>query len=304
MALTRESIAYINFPGVGSQPLHANFHADGDEYFFAYENKIGVFVPGTSSHTTGRKVRDITLTNHPTNLRIWGLTKTTGGHWVTLTRDTGTGYIGTLRSFQEDGTAVSTRRVPDVITGINNVATQFRAPKTISEVDGNLFVRVVRGVTGNMRFIKFDSALQIQDDDLVLNSATPASLYDATSNGYQNIILASGFVSSSVARTTIHGMLASNAEIVSDLETRVTTSDTSLLGLAAHGDRLYVADGSNRVHILSGLPERPSTPITPPPVIPPGGGPSTGTHSGGLFFIGLEFLNNFSTRDFRRRQRF
>ena len=266
----------------GQQDLHANFHADSTGIYFASRGKIFAYeADGTRLATS-----DITLQNHPAtaNDRIWGFTKTADGLWITLTRDTGTGFIGTLRLFSETGTAMRTARVPDVITGINVVAQAFRAPKALVEVGGNYYIRVVRAVSGNMRWLRFDGNLQVQTTDLVINNANPTSLSDAASNGYQNILVIQH------NQDRVYGIRASDATIVSNLQTDLEARNTDPFGASAYGNHLYVADLGGYVYTYSGVPQR---------VI------SASSPDGGaiLTAFGLYSLNAFAAKDFNQPRR-
>ena len=267
----------------GQQNLASNFHAEGGrDYFFASRGKIFAYNQPTGI-TAARAVsaNDITLRNHPSasSDRIWGFTQTEAGNWITLTRETGTGYIGTLRSFQADGTAIRTRRVPDVVTGINNVATKFRAPKVVVEVDGSIYVRVVRSIAGNMRWLRFSSDLVVQDDDIVVNSANPSTVSDAASNGYLNTLILQN------NQNRVYGIQQHAGVIIPDLQTDLDSRNTNALGAAVTDDILHVAD-NGWIYRYSGVPTRPA---------------STGTSKGGGFFAMYAF-STFSGRDFRRRR--
>lgn len=275
MPLTFNSRTSFVYPS-GQQSLHANFHADGNGFYFASSGKIFAF------NTSGRAIpaNDITLQNHPGGQTIWGFTKTTAGQWATLTRDTGTGYIGTIRLFSETGTAQRTARVPDVITGINVVAQAFRAPKTLVEVDGQFYVRVVRAVSGNMRFIKFDGNLQVQTDDLVVSESDPTALSDAASGGYQYI-----FIIQQTERRA-YAIVAHNALIESNLQTDLDSRNTGPRAASIYEGDLYVADTGGYIYRYSGVPQRPV---------------STGS-GGGLSILGIMSLSAMLQRDFRRGQ--
>ena len=228
---------------------------------------------------------DIELKNHPTASTIWGLTKTTNSQWGTLTRDSGTGIIGTIRLYDEGGTQQRVGNVPDAITGINQVANAFRAPKALVEVDGNFYVRVVRAVTGNMRWIKFDGDLDVQTDDLVINNANPTALSDAASNGIENILIIQQ------RQRIIYGIKASDATIISDLQTDLEVRNTQGYAASIDGQYLYVADRGGFSYKYSGVP-------TEKAPVPSGGG------SGGMFTIfHLAHINAMYGRDLRNRRR-
>ena len=276
MPLTFVSRTSFVYPS-GQQSLHANFHADGNGFYFASSGKIFAF------NTSGRAIsaNDITLQNHPGSTTIWGFTKTTAGQWATLTRDSLTGVIGTIRLFSETGTAVHTARVPDAVTGINTVSNAWRAPKALVEVDGNFYVRVVRNVSGNMRWVKFDNNLQVQSDDLVINNVNPTALSDAASGGYQYILIIQQ------NENKVYGIVANSALIESSLETNLDSRNTGARAASVYDGNLYVADTSGYIYRYSGVPERPV---------------STGGGGGGASILAIMSLSAMLERDFRRRR--
>lgn len=281
MPLTFVKRTAFTYPA-GAQNLHANFHADETGFYVANAGTITAYNPDGTRNSGG----DITLHNHPTADTIWGFTKTTDGLWATLTRDTGTGIIGTIRLYSATGTQMRVANVPDVVTGINVVANAFRAPKALVEVGGYFYVRVVRAVSGNMRWIRFDGNLQVQDDDLVINSPNPSALSDAASNGIGYILIIQH------QEDRVYGINAANATIVSNLQTDLEATNTDPFGASAFGNTLFIADRNDHVYEYSGVP----TEL-----------PSTGGGGGGIFaIISLMQFNGFLSRDFNqpRRRRF
>ena len=276
MPLTFVSRTSFVYPS-GQQSLHANFHADGNGFYFASSGKIFAF------NTSGRAIsaNDITLQNHPGSTTIWGFTKTTAGQWATLTRDSLTGVIGTIRLFSETGTAIHTARVPDAVTGINTVADAWRAPKALVEVDGNFYVRVVRNVSGNMRWVKFDNNLQVQSDDLVINNVNPTALSDAASGGYRFIFIVQQ------NENKVYAIEAINATIISSLETNLDSRNTGGRAASVYDGDLYIADTGGYIYRYSGVPIRPEA--------------STG-RGGGISILSMMHLNAMLGRDFRRRR--
>lgn len=266
----------------GQQDLHANFHADPTGIYFASRGKVFAYEPNGDRLASS----DIILQNHPNtaNDRIWGFTKTSDGNWATLTRDAGTGIIGTIRLYSPTGTQMRVANVPDVVTGINTVSNAWRAPKALVEVSGFFYVRVVRDVSGNMRWVKFDSTLDVQDDDLIINNANPTSLSDAASNGYQNILIVQH------NQDIVYGIKASDATIVSNLQTDLEARNTDPFGASAYGNYLYIADLGGFVYTYSGVPQR---------VI------SASNADGGaiLTAFGLYSLNAFAAREFNQPRR-
>lgn len=243
MPLTFASRIAFTYPA-GEQTLHANFHADDTGFYFASSGTVFAF----STAGVRESSRDVTLSNHPTGT-IWGFTRDSNGQWVTMQRTTGTGVIGRIGIYDEDGFPVHVTNVPDVVTGVNQVSTAFRAPKAIVEVDGNYYVRVVRSTIGNMRFLKFDSTGDVQTDDLVVSESDPTSLSDAASNGIQNIF---------IIQQNEHRAYAVNAEnfqIISNLQTDLDSQNTAPWAASAHGDTLYVADRGGYVYRYTGVPD-------------------------------------------------
>ena len=261
----------------GAQTLHANFHADETGFYFASNGMVFAFSPAGVRESS----RDVTLTNHPGSQTVWGFTKTTDDQWATLTRDTGTGYIGTLRLFSLTGAANRVARVPDVVTGVNQVATAFRAPKALVEVGGNYYVRVVRAVSGNMRFVRFDGNLQVQDDDLVVSGSNPTSLSDAASSGYQNIFI----IQQNERRA--YAVRSSNFQLVSALQTDLDSRNTAPWAASADGGTLYVADRGGFIYPYTGVP-----------VAGASRGPGYGF---GLSIVQMFFTNELLGREFERR---
>lgn len=246
MALSFVSRTSFLYPS-GAQSLHANFHADGNGFYFGSDATIYAY------NTSGRRIpaNDISLTNHP-NDTIWGLTKTTDNQWVTITRDAGTGYIGTIRLFSATGSANRVARIPDAITGINTVAHAWRAPKAVVEVGGHYYVRVVRDVAGNMRWLEFDGNLQVQDTDLVVSTYNPTALADAASNGYQYIFILQQ------SQRKIYAIVAHNALSDATFTTDLEATNTGPRAISAYEDKLYVADTSGYIYSYSGIPQTPT----------------------------------------------
>ena len=261
----------------GAQTLHANFHADETGFYFASNGMVFAFSPSGARESS----RDVTLTNHPGSQTVWGFTKTTDDRWATFTRDTGTGYIGTLRTFSLTGAAIHVARVPDVITGVNQVATAFRAPKALAEVGGNFYLRVVRAVSGNMRLIKFDGNLQVQDDDLLVSGSSPSALSDLASSGYQNIFI----IQQNERRA--YAVRASNLQLVPALQTDLDSRNTAPWAASADGGTLYVADRGGFIYPYTGVP-----------VAGASRGPGYGI---GLSIIQMFFTNELLGREFERR---
>ena len=266
----------------GAQTLHANFHADASGFYFASNGHVRVF----DADGTRQSGSDIELKNHPAADTIWGFTKTTNSQWATLTRDSGIGIIGTIRLYDETGTQQRVANVPDVITGINQVSNPWRAPKALVEVGGNFYVRVVRAVSGNMRLVKFDSTLDVQDDDLVINNANPTALSDAASNGIENILIIQQ------RQSIVYGIKASDATIVSNLQTDLDSRNTEGYAASIDGQYLYVADRGAYIYKYSGVPEEESK------------SPTSGGGSGGMFTIfHLAQINAMYGRDLRNKRR-
>ena len=219
------------------------------------------------------------------SLTVWGFTAT-DDEYAIMTRDTSVqGIIGAIRLHnRQTGARNRLRDIPNVITGLNQVATAFRAPKSLVYLDGNFYVRVVRAVTGNMRFIKFDSDLVVQDDDLVVNTSSPTALGDATTNGYRNIFILQH------NEHKLYAVRASNFETVAALETELDSRNTIPRAIAAHGENLYVADRGGYIYKYTGVPTKPDTVA------------STGSSSGfGIFQMVLQ--NELLGREFNPRRR-
>ena len=169
--------------------------------------------------------------------------------------------------------------MPDAITGINNVANAWRAPKTLVEVDGQFYVRVVRAVSGNMRFVRFDGNLQVQDADLVVSESDPTALSDAASGGYEYIFI----IQQSERR--VYAIDATDASIVSSLQTDLDSRNTGPRAASIYDGSLYVADTGGYIYRYSGVPQRPT---------------STGTSTGGgISILAMMHLNAMLGKEFR-----
>lgn len=241
MALNFNSRVSFVYPS-GFQSLHANFHADETGFYFANAGEVTAFNHDGTRNTNA----DVSLQNAPKSERVWGFTKDTASQWVVLTRQTGTGTIGRVHFYSQTGSAVRVFDVPDVITGINNVATRFRAPKVIAESEGNYYVRVVRAVVGNMRFIKFDESGQIQDDDLVVDNADITTLSDAASDGSNVLyILHQG-------QNRVYAVDTANFREISSQRTDLDSRNTGPFGLSIASDTAYVADTGGFIYNYEG----------------------------------------------------
>ena len=267
-------IAFI-YPS-GSQTLHANFHADNTGFYFASGGQVRAF------NTNGRRNAggDLTLQNLPVGQTIWGFTAMPDGGWAVLTRETSTGVVGMVRVFERNGTEELNFPVQSTIPTVSGES--FRAPKALIYSGGNYFVRVVRSVGGNMRFVSFDANGAPTNRDILVSESNPTALSDATaSRGHIFIIQQNQRIA-----------YATNMdfEINAELQTPLEARNTAPWAASAHEGTLYVADRGGFIYAYTGIP-------APPP-------PSTGGSGGSGFTIFQAMLTNaIMSRNLNRRER-
>ena len=237
MTLVLDTTRSGNF---GSLSLHANFARASNGNFYVTENNVlRAFEPfSTGGRDFFRAISsgDITLVGHP-DVQAYGVTQhRTSGDWVILTRETSTGVIGKVYTYSQDGTTKRLEfNVPQNVASIS--PNDMRAPKSVSEVFGKYVVRVVRGESGNMRFLVFDSAGNLEaDNTIMLTSATPSALRDASAGGNTYLyILSRGSPNGDIyAANPEDGALVSDESVSG---TELSTAD----GLSVNGTRAYAA---------------------------------------------------------------
>ena len=198
MALTLVGTYTGNFAGLS---LHANFVVDETNIHVVHNNVIQDFALTTRGGNplafVRNTARDVTLAGHPTSIQTWGFTEshfgTHDGEWIILTRERNVAEatIGKVRVYSHDGSQRMLEfDIPSTVSGISGET--FRAPKTVSEIGGFYFVRVVRSVPGNMRFLVFDEAGVVRPDlTLTLAESTPSALRDASSESETGLYILS-----------------------------------------------------------------------------------------------------------------
>ena len=272
MPLTFDRRIAFTYPS-GIQTLHANFYSDTNGFYFASGGRVYAFDWDGARNASN----DVVLTNAPT-VTVWGFTEEADGGWAILTRETGTGVIGMVRKYTHAGAEVLNFPIPDSIPRVSGET--FRAPKSLVQHDGDYFVRVVRSVSGNMRFLKFDRNGASSNEDLTLAASNPTSLSDmAESNG----IL---FICQQNTRILYATDLDDTShQLISDLQTSLDTRNTSPWGLSGGENNVYVADRGGYVYIYSGVPVQ-----------------SQSTRSGGGApgIMQMMVLNEMLRRDLRR----
>ena len=242
MPLTYERRIQFTYPS-GIQTLHANFYSDSEGFYFASGGIVHAF-DWDGSRNAGR---DVTLVNAPTGQQVWGFTERSDGGWVILTRETGTGTIGKVRTYEHDGSEELNFDLHNSIPSVPGET--FRAPKSIVEHAGSYFIRVVRSVSGNMRFVKYSQEGAPANLDLTLAEANPTSLSDmAESNGVLFIIQQN----QRIAYAT--NLDDQTHALIPDLQTTLNTDNTSPFGASGGDDNLYIADRGGYVYVYSGVP--------------------------------------------------
>ena len=281
MPLTYEARLAFTYPA-GAQTLHANFHADETGFYFASSGKVFTF--DTDAQRTA--ANDFTLENLPTTQTVWGFTGLSDGRWAVLTREAlQSGDVGVIRTFTSAGRAEHTRRVPPVLQGF--ISERWRSPKALVQVGDNLYCRVVRISVSqtNQRWLRFDSTGQIQNADLVVDTASPTALSDGASNG-QDTLLITQQNERKVYFVSVPGFRVNTAD-TSDLDSQ----NTAPWATSATEDTLYVADRGGYIYAYSGIA----------PAKPPAGG----TGGGGLnfnIFTAIQ-VNGLMSRRLNRRDR-
>ena len=276
MPLTFDRRIAFTYPS-GLQTLHANFYSDDAGFYFASGGIVHAFDWDGSRNTS----RDVTLTNAPAGETVWGFTERSDGGWVILTREAGTGTIGKVRTYTHAGAEELNFDLANSITSV--AGETFRAPKSIAEHDNHYFIRVVRSVSGNMRFVKYTADGAPTNEDLTLASANPTSLSDfAESNGILFIIQQN----QRIAYAT--DLDDASHQLISDLQTTLDSRNTSPFGASGGQNNLYVADRGGYVYVYSGVPV-PRVPST-------GGG-------GGFGIFSAAITEAIMSRNMNRRNR-
>ena len=277
MAITYEQRIAFTYPA-GEQTLHANFAADETGFHFASRGKLFAYTTAGARNASG----DIQLENLPTNQTVWGLTRLADQRWAVLTRETLSqqNRAGTLRTFTSAGSAEHVKEVPAVLQGF--LAERFSAPKSLTQVGNNLYVRVVRSVSGNMRFLRFDLNGDVQEADLTLNQASPTSLSDTGSPGETNLLIVQQ------NERKVYVVSVSNFNVDTSETADLQAQNTSPFGVSATQEHLYVADRGGYIYQYSG--------IEPPK--PPASTPGQGAPGIMQFMV----LNEMLGRDMRNRR--
>ena len=258
-----------NFGGLS---LHANFLVDDTNVHVVHNNVIQDFAltrrGGNPLAFTRNAARDVTLTGHPTSIVTWGFTESHfgshDGEWVILTRERNMalGTIGKVRVYNHTGTQkVLEFDIPSVVPGINTAATAMRAPKTVSEFYGYYLVRVVRGETGNMRFLVFDQNGNIRPDlTITLQSASPSTLRDAATETNTPLYIASR---GTPVGTAVAFHPGTGEELMGE---RVAASELAQVdGISIYRNSLYAAT-------LTSITKYDNVPTIPNPFASGGGG--------------------------------
>ena len=242
MPLTFVGHQTISYPG--QQPLHANMYADNTGYWFGDAGQLLRLNSAGQRQSSG----DITLQLADTSARIWGLDRDSDGNWAILIRPTGTpSIIGMLEIYTSTGEFVRSTSIPAVVTGLNSSSTPFRAPKAVFEIDGNHYVRVVRGDgVVNMRFLKIDSDGVVSAEDLEVDNADIDRLSDAAS-GNEN-----GFYIIKQDTRVLYAIDFPSFREIPSLRTQLNTENTQPFALSIHEDRAYVGDTGGRAYVYSG----------------------------------------------------
>lgn len=234
----------------GPFSLHANFLVNGSGPRVVDNNNIRAF--STTSTTFSRNgSQDVSLTGHPSSIVTWGFTTNDDDDWVILTRETHTGGIGRAYVYSADGTDQKvTFNVPNSVSGISGET--FRAPKTISYWQGYYYVRVVRSVSGNMRFLAFDAEGNFNlDKSFLIQDSVPSSLRDAASSGDSPLYILTPGSSVGIAYpiNPQDGSEVSGERLVrSEFRTGVVE------GISVYDSHLYVASVAN-IYVFSGIVE-------------------------------------------------
>ena len=264
----------------GAQLPHANFHADANGFYICSSGKVYAYSPAGAREDS----RDITLENLPTTQTVWGFTRLSDGRWAVCTREQlAANTVGALRIFEANGSAQHVKNIPAVLQGF--LAERFGNPKALAHWDDKLYVRVARpGVTGRLRFLRFDMVGDVEDADLTFPNVNPTALSDATAIG--------GFLIAIYQTQRIaYGVTLPDFADAPAIQTNLEARNTNPFGASAFDGTLYVYDRSNpdAIFTYTGIPG--VTPSTP------AGGPSYGI---GLSIIQMFFTNELLGREWRR----
>ena len=270
MPLTFDRRISIAYPS-GLQNLHANVHADANGFYMCSNGIIHAYTPDATRVTS----EDITLENLPTTQTVWGFTGLSDGRWAVVTRETfsQSNRVGTLRTFTSEGNAEHVKEIPAVLQGF--LSERFGNPKAVVESGDKMYVRVARpGVTGRLRFLRFDMDGDYENADLTFPNVNPTALSDAGAD--RGFIIAIQHV-----QRIAYGVVASDFADAPDLETTLDTRNTLPYGAAAFGGRLYAFDRGGFIYVYGGIPD-PSAPT------------GAGTQQGGF---GLSVISMFLTNE-------
>ena len=279
MAITFERRIAFAYPG--QQSLHANFFADETGFYFAGGGTIGAVTTAGARNASA----DITLENLPSTQTVWGFTRLSDQRWAVVTREQlASNTIGTIRIFDADGSADQVKSIPTVLQGF--LAERFGNPKSIVEIGDKLYVRVARpGVTGRLRFLRFDLNGNVENADITLDQTSPTALSDMASNGEDNLIVIQQ-VERRAYIADVPGFTIDTSETM-DLDSR----NTGPFAASATAENLYVADrvAPNFIYEYSGI----GVPKPPAPTMGGQGGPG---------IMQMAVLDAMLARDMRNRR--
>ena len=249
----------------GAQALHANFHGDDTGFYFASGDTIYAY----NTDGTRAAARDITtLENHPSTETIWGFTKA-NDLWYIMTRETSSTdsrQIGLIRVFNEQGRSQRVFSVPNNITGVNTVATPWRAQKGLAVIGNKIYTRVVQHQNApmnlNMRLIAFElpSGNALSENNMSALQELDR-LSDMATNGYRYIIIVNhrntGPLYEVAYTMDTENNFVTVPELRTDLRYAADPQNRNPFGASAHEGTLWIADrNAQQIHEYSGVPER------------------------------------------------
>lgn len=248
MPLTFNSrVAYV-YPS-GAQALHANFVANDAGFYFASSGKIFAFARTGARSATN----DIPLENLPTGDTVWGFDQVDDGGWAVLTRNTtgGSNIIGKVHIFNAQGRARRVFNVDAVIQGF--LQERFSSPKALAYHNGQLYIRVVRSVAGNMRFLRYALDGNVDRADLTIGGTTPntppSSLSDADGSP------ADLYVVQRNERRIYAADFPNLDHVRADLQTDLDSRNTQPWACSVVGETVFVADRGGFIYSYGGVRE-------------------------------------------------
>ena len=263
----------INFQGrqaftypAGEQAFRANFAADGDGFYIASRGRALAFNFDGSDASS----RNITFENLPANATVWGFTRLGNGGWAVLTRQSaGANTIGTVHVFDPAGSAITTFGIANSIQAVSGET--FTSPMTLT-ADGDVLVRVVRSVSGNMRFLRYGLNGVVVQEDITLDQAQPSTL-TATAVVQKTLYLVQQ------NDLKVYEVNLDTFQVNTARTTTLESANTNPVAASISGDRLFIAD-------RGGFLYRYEVPVI-----------------GGAMFFQMLFMNSMMERSLNRQQR-